>query len=105
MRLFYLLLLSPLFFIPLYAQVNGSVQGKIYDAKTNEVIPVVSVYITKPNVNETDTFNDNSMKGTISDFDGFYRVEIGPGDYVIRFSFVGYQSLEKPITIKENEIT
>jgi outer membrane cobalamin receptor len=105
MRLFYLLLLSPLLFIPLHAQVNGSVQGKIFDAKTNEVLPVVTVYITKPTVNETDTFDDNSMKGTISDFDGFYRVEIGAGNYVIRFSCVGYQSLEQPITIKENEIT
>lgn len=105
MKQLYSLLISSLFFIPLFSQANGSVQGKIYDTKTNEVIPVVTVYISKPTVNETDTFDDNSMKGTISDFDGFYRVEIGPGEYVIKFSSVGYQTKELPLIIKSNEIT
>jgi outer membrane receptor protein involved in Fe transport len=104
MKHLYLLFLSFSLFIQVYSQANGSVQGKIFDAKTNEVLPVVTVYISKPNINETDTFDDNSMKGTISDFDGFYRVEIGPGDYLIKFSSVGYQTKEQPITIKSNEI-
>jgi outer membrane receptor protein involved in Fe transport len=104
MKQLYAFLLSILFISGLSSQTNGSVQGKIYDSKTNEVLPVVTVYISKPLINETDTFDDNSMKGTISDFDGFYRVEIAPGDYTIRFSSVGYNSIEQKITIVAGEI-
>jgi outer membrane receptor protein involved in Fe transport len=104
MKQLYLLLISSLFIIQSFSQANGSVQGKVFDVKTNEPIPVVTVYISKPHINETDTFDDNSMKGTVSDFDGFYRVEIAPGDYTIRFSSVGYNTIEQPITIVTNEI-
>ncbi len=104
MKQLYLILISLLFSSQIFSQVNGSVQGKVFDAKTNEPLPVVSVYIAKPNLNETDTFSDNSMKGTVSDFDGFYRVEIAPGTYVIRFSSVGYTSIEMPINIQSDSI-
>lgn len=105
MKQLYLLLISVILSPVLYAQTNGSVQGKILDAKNDEPLPVVTVYLTKPHINETDTFDDNSMKGTISDFDGFYRIEIAPGNYVIKFSSVGYTTIEQTITIKSGEIT
>ncbi len=104
MKQLYLILISFLLLSPLFSQANGSVQGKITDSLTNEPLPLVSVYLSKPHTSETDTFDDNSMKGAISDFDGFYRIEIGPGDYVIKFSSVGYQPVERPITIKDEEI-
>jgi len=105
MKQLYALTISFLLISQVFSQATGSVQGKVRDSKTNEPIPVVTVYVHKPSVNETDTFDDNAMRGTVSDFDGFYRIEIAPGNYNIRFSSVGYVTLDLPVTVVKGEIT
>ncbi len=38
-----------------------------------------------------------------TDIDGKYSLNVNPGTYTIIFSFVGYESVEKPVTVKANE--
>lgn len=88
----------------LHAQQNGSIQGKVFD-KNKEPIPMVTVYLAKPGLKQTDNkIDQSSMKGAITDFDGFYRIEIAPGTYNMHFSAVGYKSLDRSVTITENKI-
>ncbi len=76
-----------------YAQ-TGSVKGILTDKQmNNEPLPFANVLIK------------DSSKGTTSDFDGLYTIDdLAPGTYIIEFSFVGYQTIEKPIVISANQI-
>lgn len=88
-----------------YSQNNGSIQGKIIDAKTKEPVPLVTVYLARPDLKETDDhIDENSMKGTVTNFDGFYRIEIKPGTYVLHISAVGYKTFETTVKITEDKI-
>jgi len=92
--------------LPVHAQQknqNGSVQGKIKDSK-GEAIPLVSVYLSRPGMRETDLPGESGLKGAISDFNGFYRLENIPGEYQLNFSAVGYQSHAQTVTLKAGEI-
>ena len=77
-----------------YAQ-TGSVKGTLTDKQmNNEPLPFANVIIK------------DSSKGTTSDFDGLYAIDdLAPGTYTIEFSFVGYQTVEKTISIKANQST
>ena len=73
---------------------TGSVKGTLTDKQmNNEPLPFANVLIK------------DSSKGTTSDFDGLYTIDdLAPGTYVVEFSFVGYQSIEKTIAISANQI-
>lgn len=76
-----------------YAQ-TGSVKGTLTDKQmNNEPLPFANVIIK------------DSSRGTTSDFDGLYTIDdLAPGTYVVEFSFVGYQTIEKTIAISANQI-
>jgi hypothetical protein len=40
-----------------------------------------------------------------SDENGKYSIFLNPGNYTIEFSFVGYESFEKTVTIKTGQVT
>jgi len=62
------------------AQVSGSLQGYVYDAKTQEPLPFASVVL------------EGSSLGTTTDTAGYYELkEIPPKTYNVTASFVGYQ--------------
>jgi hypothetical protein len=82
---------------------NGSIQGKIFDASTKETIPLVTVYLSKPG-QENQVPDGTSIKGAISDFNGFYRLENVPGTYNLHFSAVGFTRITKEVTLKAGEI-
>lgn len=47
---------------------------------------------------------ENTTKGTSADENGYYELNnLGPGDYKIRVSFVGYKSVVKSVTINGND--
>ena len=73
---------------------TGSVKGTLTDKQmNNEPLPFANVLIK------------DSSKGTTSDFDGLYTIDdLAPGTYVVEFSFVGYQTIEKTIAISVNQI-
>lgn len=66
------------FFI-LQAQ-TGKVTGKILDGEFNDVLAFANVIVK------------DSQKGTTSDFDGVYSLELEPGIYTLVYSFIGYET-------------
>lgn len=76
--LFSLTVLTP---IQVFAQ-TGKISGTIMDGEFNEPMAFANVLIK------------NTTKGTTSDFDGKYTVDIEPGLYTVVFSYIGYQTIE-----------
>ncbi|UBZ13517.1 TonB-dependent receptor [Flagellimonas marinaquae] len=71
---------------------NSSVQGK--------VISDAGVPIANSNV-----IILNSNIGTITDDNGVYRIEgIAPGNYIAQASYIGYETIENPITLREGTV-
>lgn len=71
---------------------KGTVSGTITDKDlNNEPLPFASV----------------SLKGTTTgastDIDGKYSLTANPGSYTLTISFVGYEPVEVPVTVKSNE--
>jgi iron complex outermembrane receptor protein len=83
---------------------NGSVQGTITGSAEKEPVPLVTVYLTEPGANQGEVPTESSLKGAISDFNGFYRLENKPGTYIIHYSAVGFKAATDTITIKAGEI-
>ncbi|MCY1483420.1 TonB-dependent Receptor Plug Domain protein [compost metagenome] len=86
--LFITLLLSTLGF----AQSKGTISGVITDKDLN---------------NETLPFATVTVKGTTTsaqtNIDGKYTLTVKPGNYVLVFAFLGYDSQEESVSIKEGE--
>lgn len=79
-----------LFSFTVFAQ-NGKVSGTVYDGEYNDVLPFANVIIK------------NTDKGTITDIEGDYSIDLAPGNYILVFSFVGYETKEiTEIIISEN---
>ncbi len=75
--------------LPALAQNTGTVSGLLTDKEyNNEPLAFANVLIK------------NTTKGTTSDFDGTYTfTDLDAGNYILQFSFVGYETQELPITI------
>ena len=89
-------LFSVVFFTTLlFAQAQtGKITGKILDGEFNDVLAFANVLVK------------DTSKGTTSDFDGIYSIDLEPGIYTLVFSFVGYET--KAITdieVKANSVT
>ncbi|MDX2003415.1 MAG: TonB-dependent receptor [Chitinophagales bacterium] len=68
-------------------QGTGYLNGSVYDEKTSEKIPGASIII------------DDNAAGTISDENGFYKLEVPAGWHVVTYSFVGYEARQLRIRI------
>ena len=76
-------ILSLLFVLPtlLFSQINGSINGYIYDSKSQLPLLGANVII------------EGTEKGAISDENGFFEItNISPKSYNLSVSYVGYQS-------------
>lgn len=83
-----LLLVSPVF---LLAQ-TGVLKGTIYDAKTGETL--IGANITYA-----------PGKGTVTDVNGRYTLELDYGTYNLSITYVGFEPKEREVTIDQPEIT
>jgi len=90
------IILNPLFSSPAVSQEQtkrGSVAGIVTD-DTGQPMPGVNIAFPQLN------------RGTVSESDGSYRIEnIRSGTYVLTFSFIGYQSINRKVTIDAGETT
>lgn len=78
--LFLLMLINPV----LYAQ-QASIQGRIYDAASNEALPFVNIIVS------------GTTTGTVSNEDGSYRISgLEAGFIRLEISFVGYKTTISP---------
>jgi hypothetical protein len=73
---------------------NGFVRGTVIDNETGETLPFSTVSIA------------NTTKATTTDLDGAFSMELQPGNYSIKVSFVGYQNLEvKDVVVTAEKVT
>lgn len=84
-----LALLSILFFSTAYAQ-NVTLSGYIKDAANGEELINASI------VNE-------KSQGTVTNVYGFYSLTLPEGKYTFTVSYIGYESIEKTLTLKESQ--
>ncbi|TRX01224.1 TonB-dependent receptor [Flavobacterium gawalongense] len=75
-----------------FSQNKGTVSGILTDKDSNnQSLPFANVLIKGTTI------------GTNTDIDGKYAIAIAPGNYTVQFSFVGYESVEIPVTVTANE--
>ncbi|WP_411765944.1 TonB-dependent receptor domain-containing protein [Winogradskyella sp. A3E31] len=73
---------------------QGTVAGTLIDGEFNEPMAFANVLVK------------GTTKGTTSDFDGKYELELEEGTYTLVFSFVGYTTKEiSEVVITNNEVT
>ncbi len=82
--LFFTLLLTAISF----SQSKGTITGTLTDKEANnQSLPFANVLIKGTSI------------GTNTDIDGKYTLTILPGSYTLQFSFVGYETIEVPVTV------
>ena len=75
-----------------FAQSKGTIAGNLTDKNANnQSLPFANILLKGTTI------------GTNTDIDGKYSINVAPGNYVVQFSFVGYESVELPVTVVENE--
>lgn len=78
-----------------YGQNAGVVSGKILDAELyNEPLLMARVAIKNTDWATQTNFNGN-----------FELVDIKPGDYILKISFLGYDDVELPIVVDQDNNT
>ena len=71
---------------------NATISGTIYDKEyNNEPLPFANVYVK------------GTSKGTSSDENGKYSINIAEGNHIIVFGFLGYESQEVAVNLKSGE--
>jgi outer membrane receptor protein involved in Fe transport len=71
-----------------FSQNKGTISGTLTDKDANnETLPFANVVIKGTNINAT------------TDMDGKYTLQAAAGDYVIQFSFIGYEPVETPVNV------
>ena len=63
------------------------IYGVIRDADSGEMLVGAAIY------------NDSLQKGTVTNYNGYYDFQIAPGKYKIRFSYLGYTTIEQVVVI------
>jgi len=82
-----------------YAQSSAAITGTVNDAVTGEAIPFSSVALYQKINNK-----DSLLNGTQSDATGKFSIRsIATGTCTVRVSFVGYETLDRTITIQAGE--
>jgi outer membrane cobalamin receptor len=71
---------------------NAVIRGKVTDDRTQEPLPYVNIGVK------------GMEKGTFTDSSGYYKISITQGQYILLFSSIGYETLEKTITINDHGV-
>ncbi|MDY7396506.1 TonB-dependent receptor [Aureibaculum sp. 2210JD6-5] len=82
MRIKITLLLTFALFVNFLNAQKGTLTGTIKDGEINDVLPFATVLIK------------DSDKGTTSDFEGIYTLELEAGTYTVVFKFLGFETVE-----------
>ncbi|MEA3505526.1 MAG: TonB-dependent receptor [Bacteroidota bacterium] len=88
------LLASLLLFCGVSFSQTGSIRGFIYDEDSGEPIIFTNAYLK------------GTTRGATTDVNGFFAItNIPAGDYVFTVTYMGYNTLEKPMTVYGGDIT
>jgi outer membrane receptor protein involved in Fe transport len=75
-----------------FSQNKGTITGVLLDKDSNnQSLPFANVLIKGTKI------------GANTDIEGKYTITIAPGNYTVQFSFVGYETVELPVTVVSNE--
>ena len=87
-----LFLLTVLFSVTALAQTKGTIKGTLLDKEDKNAPLAYANAVVK-----------GTTIGVNTDEKGQYSLSIEPGNYVVQFSFVGYENVEVPVTVKAGE--
>ena len=91
------LLLLLLFPLSIMAQVTGTISGKMIDGENNEPLGFVTVAVTAEG-------SSLPTAGCTSDIDGNFTITgVKAGNYTVQFSFVGYMSESRKVSINASK--
>ncbi len=76
--------------VNVYGQQKHTLSGKITDADTGEDLIGVTIYTA------------DQSEGTITNTYGFYSLTLDEGEYTIKFSYVGYTTIQKKIVLNND---
>lgn len=85
-RISLLLMLYLVFPFIMFAQGTGKVHGLVVDEDSKEALVGVTVVV-------------DEKDGVITDIDGKYTVELSSGEHTLKFTYIGYESVTKKLTI------
>jgi TonB-dependent receptor len=72
---------------------SGIIRGTVFDDATGESLPGVTI------------FAEGTTIGTMTDFDGKFNLNIAPGTYTLRVSFISYETIKiKDLQVKSGEV-
>jgi hypothetical protein len=77
-------------FASLFAQTTFNITGKITDETTGEELVGVTVFVEK------------TTHGAISDLNGNFSLSLNPGNYVLTFSYLGFENQIRQVSLKQN---
>ena len=72
---------------------NFNVTGQVSYAKTGETLIGVSILP-----------KGGSLNGTTTNSDGKFTLSLPPGEYVLLFSYMGYDNREVPVTVANGDV-
>ena len=84
-KLYILLILLQLASLKMFAQ--SGIYGVVKDEDSGELLIEAAIYV------------DSLHIGTTTNFNGYYDLPLKPGNYKIRFSYLGYTTIEKSIKV------
>jgi outer membrane cobalamin receptor len=92
LSVFLILISKPAFALPSGEndQAKVTLSGYVHDQSNGELLIGVSVYCTELKV------------GSVTNVYGFYSLSLLPGKYIVRYSYVGFETIEKTIELNQN---
>lgn len=86
MKRFYLILIL-LIFSALTIEAQTGIYGVIKDEDSATPLVGAQIYV------------DSLQLGTVTDYNGYYDLSLKPGSYMVRFSYIGYATINRKIVI------
>jgi hypothetical protein len=80
-------------FAPAAHSQSGVIRGFVYEAESGEPVIFTNVYLFK------------TSYGAATDVNGFFSInKIPPGNYMLMVTYMGFDSVQIPITVKANDL-
>lgn len=74
-----------------FAQKKFSISGYVRESESSELLPGVNIYIPE------------LKAGTITNNYGFYSISLPLGDYIVQYSYAGYEPIVKQVKLISNQ--
>lgn len=76
-----------------FAQKKFTVSGTIDDSSTGEKL-----------IGATIKIKEQPQNGTITNAYGFYSISVPAGDYTLLYTYIGYGTIEKQVSLKQSQV-